>query len=641
MIQTVCPRDCYDTCSVHVSVKNGSMIRTMGDSSHPITQGVLCPRGYKDIERVTSQTRISYPYEKNDNTYQRISWDNALSKISKNITHTIDKWGSQSCLQLSCIGNQGIFSSYMPQRLFYALGFTQTDDSICSKSGHEALKLHYGLTYGIDPEKLPETDVVVYWGFNAAISAPHLYKLSEESQKKGGTIITIDPRKSETAHLADIWIQVNPGGDVALVYGILKYIIENELYHKEFIEKYTHGFNQLKEKVETWDIDKIETITNVSWNKICQLAKMFTQKTIFMIGIGMQKSFNGAEAVRAVSLLPAVLGSHRGFFYSNSQKWFIDMPCITGEALTTKEYPVVSQVGAGHLLETGVFKCVYIHNMNPVETLPNHTAVKFGLLRDDVFVVVHDTHWTETAQCADVVLPAPTYFEKEDIVVSYSHKYVKKSNKVISPIKESKSELWVMNKLAHQLHCPRWVTRDCWEVIREAFKNCFETGGISDLKEGKLVTLKMRPVDKYQTPTQKIELYSTHSEKKITPLPSHHPITTNGLIMLNSALKKYTHTQFQDVFGVIPPLIYINVKDALKIGVNDSDIVKVYNEKGSIQLKVVISVSVPSGVVWVPRQGKDIHGTPQNVIVADTTQKIGGGPVFNSTRVNIQKIGNP
>jgi anaerobic selenocysteine-containing dehydrogenase len=638
MVQTVCPRDCYDTCLVEVSVRNGKLMRTMGDKTHPITQGVLCPRGYKDIERVTSTDRILYPHKKNDNEHQRISWGEALSLICNTITHTINTFGPESCLQLSCIGNQGLFSSYIPQRFFYALGFTQTDDSICSKSGHDGLSLHYGLTYGIDPDKLPDMDVIVYWGFNAAVSAPHLYRLSEKSQKKGGTIIAIDPRKSETANSADTWIQVAPGSDVVLAYGVLKYVIENELYNEKFIKEYTLGFEHLKEKVNDLDIDTIETLTGVSWDTICKLAEAYTHKAVTMIGIGMQKSINGSEAVRAISLIPAVVGMHRGFFYSNCQGWYIDIPVITGEAVTTKSYRTVSQVAVGRLLEKGKFKCVYIHNMNPVETLPNHKAVKSGLLRNDVFVVVHDTHWTETATCADVVLPAATYFEKEDIVVSYSHKYIRKSNAIIPPVKESKSEIWVMNRLAHNLNCPEWVTENCWDIIRIAFENSFEKGSFSDLKEGKLITLKMRPENEYQTPSKKIEIYSTRAEKGVAPLPYQHSADKNGYIMLNSALKKYTHTQFQDVFGVIPPLIFINVKDALKIGINDSDIVEVYNELGSIHLKVVISVSVPPGVVWVPRQGKDTQGLPQNCIIPDTTQDIGGGPVFNSTLVKIKNL---
>lgn len=632
-IETVCPRDCYDTCFVNVSVRDGELIRTMGDKPNVITQGVLCPRGYKDIKRLYSDERVLYPHHRVRNKFKRISWDDALSLLVEKLKTVLDSNGPHSCLQLNNLGNQGLLSAYLPQRLFYALGFTQTDWSICSKSGHDALSLHYGLTYGIDPEELPSMGLTVYWGFNAAVSAFHLHRLSLKSQKKGGIIVAVDPRKSETAESADIWIQIKPGSDTALAYGILKYVIETDSIDHAFIEKYTSGFDLLKAEVAKWDSSTIEKYTGIPWDKVVELAELYTNHThATMIGIGMQKSLHGAEAVRAISLIPAVLGVHRGFFYSNNQKWYVDMPSITGETLTDKDIPRVSQVAVGTLLEKGAFKFVYIHNSNPAQTLPNSAAVTKGLQRKDTFVVVHDTHWTETARCADLVLPAPTYFEKEDIVIPYSHKYIKKSKKVVEPLGESKSEVWVTHQVAAFFSCDTWVVEPGWEAIEKELQTACESD-ITDLQKGKIVTLKMRPESAYQTPTKKIELYATQGD---SPLPVQYPLPENSFILLNSAVKNYTHTQFQDIYGAIPSLVFMNREDARYYNIKDTDTVELYNELGSIKLKAVISVSVPQGVLWTPRQGKDIEGTPQNSIMPDTTQKIGGGPIFNSTLVKIR-----
>ena len=640
-VSTVCPRDCYDTCFMTVSIRDGELVRTMGDKDNPVTQGVLCPRGYRDIERVYSDERVLYPHRRVKEEFEQISWDDALETLIEKLKDTLNTYGAESCLHVCCIGNQGFFSSYLPQRLFYALGFTQTDESICSKSGHEALSLHYGLTYGVDLDELVNMELTVYWGFNAAVSASHLFRLSAKSQKKGGIIVAIDPRKSETAQAADFWIQPRPGSDVALAYGVLKYLIENNMIDSDFIKKYTYGFDMLKKEVSSWSINVIEEYTGLLWDTIVDLAHLYYnhKKNVTMIGIGMQKSLCGAESVRAISFIPTVLGLHRGFYYSNWQKFNVDLPYVTGEGLTDKKVRIVSQVALGRLLKKGEFKFVYIHNMNPAATLPNQKAVKKGLQREDIFVVVHDTHWSETAHCADLVLPAPTFLEKEDIVVPYSHKYVRKSNRVIKPLGESKSELWVCTHVAHQLHGKEeWLYEDCWEVVGKAFQNAFENGDISDLRKGKMVQLKMKPKNEYQTSTGKIELYSTKAEELgVTPLPKQYPLPENKFIFLNSAVKKYTHTQFQDVYGVIPPIVFINLEDARKYSINDTDIVKLYNELGSIKLKAVISVSVPQGVLWAPRQGKDIEGVPQNSIVPDITQEIGGGPVFNSTLVKIKK----
>ncbi|MBU7024575.1 MAG: molybdopterin-dependent oxidoreductase [Theionarchaea archaeon] len=641
--KTVCARDCYDTCFMTISLRDNKPVRTMGDKKG-ITQGVLCPRGYQDIKRATSKNRILYPFVKVDDTFQQIPWNRALDLITEPLTQTLRTKGPQSCLQLCFSGNQGLFSSYLPQRLFYALGFTQTDGSLCSKSGHDALSYHYGLSYGVDPDELSEKNLTVYWGFNAAVSAPHFHRLSLKSQKKGGVIVSVDPRKSETAKTADLWIQIRPGSDVALVYGILKYLEENELVDRDFIETYTCGFDTLEQEVKKWTEEEIETLTGVKWEDITQLGNLYAENKsqVTLIGIGMQKSVYGSESVRAVSLLPAVVGVHRGFFYSNAQGFPIDYSYLTGESLTDKPHTVISQVAAGSLLEKGTFTFVYIHNMNPAQTLPNVIAVRRGFERDDVFVVVHDTHWTETAHHADVVLPACTFLEKEDVVIPWGHRHVRKSTQVLDPLGESKSEMWVMTSLAKRLNMdtPR-VCEDCWKVAEKALEYAFENGDVSDLRRGACLTLRMKSRDEYQTPTGRIELASTRAgECNVSPLPVQHPLSLHQeeYILLTSSMRNYTHTQFQDIYGPIPSLVFIGIKDALKNDIKDSDTLVLYNELGSITMKAVISVSIPPGTLWIPRQGNDLNGVPVNSIVQDTTQDIGGGPTFNSMTV---KIRNP
>ncbi|MBU7014761.1 MAG: molybdopterin-dependent oxidoreductase, partial [Theionarchaea archaeon] len=347
-IQTACARDCYDTCFMTVSQRGKELVRIMGDKAG-ITQGFLCPRGYQDIKRATSESRILYPFMRVNDTFRQTSWNEALNLLAESLAQTLKSEGARSCLQLCFSGNQGLFSSYLPQRLFYALGFTQTDSSLCSKSGHEAVGLHYGLSYGAHPDELSEKELTVYWGFNAAVSAPHFHRLSQKSQKRGGVLVSVDPRKSETSQTADVWIQIQPGSDVALVYGILKYLMETDLIDRDFIKTYTHGIDMLKGETQKWREEQVEALTGVKWEEITHLGDLYAQKKsqVTLIGIGMQKSVYGAESVRAVSLLPAVVGVHRGFFYSNAQGFPIDYQFLTGESLTEKPIESVSQVTVG------------------------------------------------------------------------------------------------------------------------------------------------------------------------------------------------------------------------------------------------------------------------------------------------------
>jgi anaerobic selenocysteine-containing dehydrogenase len=625
---------------------NNEPTRTEGDKNSFVTQGFLCPRGVADLKRARSNHRILCPQVRRDpkpeGSFRRVSWLEAIDILATKLKHVITNFGSDSALHLDYSGNQGLLTLHFPQRLFYALGLAETDYTICSASGHHGLSLHYGLSYGVEPDELLDMKLIVYWGLNAAVSAPHIHALARKSRERGGSLVAIDPRQSETVGTADLWIQPRPGSDVALAYGVMKHLIENNLVDSDFILKYTHGFDFLKQEVSKWSAESVEQYTGLKWNSVTELAELYARlkPSATMIGLGMQKSIHGSESVRAISLLPALVGRHRGFYYVNSKGYDIDIPYLSGQSLAKRKTKIVSQVALGRHLKEGEFKFVYVYNMNPAETLPNQRAVREGLSRSDVFVVVHDTHWSETAKRADLVLPAATFLEKDDVVVSYSHRYVRKSNKVMEPLGESKSELWVMTQLAEKLNLKEdWLYEDPWKAINRALRNAFEDGTPADLQKGKTLKLRVRPRDQYQTPSGKIEFYATGAEALgATPLPKQGSLpVAEGLILLNNAVSKYTHTQFRDVYGPMPSTVLMNPEDAKANGVHEGDAVQLSNEFGTIRLQTHISDSVPKGVLWSPRECEDLDGEPQNNVVPDTTQKLGGGSTFNTTIVKIRK----
>jgi anaerobic selenocysteine-containing dehydrogenase len=257
--------------------------------------------------------------------------------------------------------------------------------------------------------------VILFWGNNAKVSASHIWAMARRARKDHGAIlVSVDSRKSPTAEAADIWIQPRPGSDVALCYGIARYLIEKDGVDPEFIGTWTTGFPAYAETAMDWTPERVERVSGVPGRVVAQIGEvlMAHRPAAFMIGFGLQKSVQGAEAARAVALLPALLGLHRGFQYSNSRGHMIDWPAINGRRFSGHRGKVVSQVCIGQRLAAGEFKLVYVFGSNPAMTLPDQSAVRRGLGREDVFVVVHDTHWSETATRADVVLPAPTFLEK-------------------------------------------------------------------------------------------------------------------------------------------------------------------------------------------------------------------------------------
>ncbi|MCK5671122.1 molybdopterin-dependent oxidoreductase [Candidatus Bathyarchaeota archaeon] len=642
IVKAVCHRDCPSICFIDAEVVDGKLVATKGSKESPVTNGILCPRGMGDPKRVYSKERVLTPHIKTGDGFIPVSWEKALQLAADKLKQTLDQHGNEKVLLYDYPGNQGFITWQYSNRLWRTLGASITDAVLCSGSGHAGIGLHYGLTYGIDFDDTADYPVIIFWGNNIKNSFLHLWiNLLEAKKNKGTKFICIDPRNSETAKASDLWLSPRPGSDVALCYGIARCLITQNWVDENFIDLNTEGFDQYKEEVMRWTPERVTKITGIPWDQIEKVSKIIAEQgpTAFLIGLGLNKSNQGAEACRAVSLLPALLGEHRGFHYSDGGGRYVDWDYINGGKLSKVPSKIVPQVTVGDQLENGDFKYVFVQGSNPAMTLPNLKSVRGGLQSEDVFVVVNETHWTETALLADVVLPSPTYREKSDINLSDHHRYVRLSRQAIEPLGDSRHEVWIMRKLAELIGCKdEWLYEDTWDALRVAHEGAFIDGEFDDLFKDKVLRLKPRPNEKYQTPSGKIEFYSTKAlEQGLMPLPNQPEHLDDGwFTLLNSALPKWTHSQFRDVYGPMPEIVWINPDDALALSVADGDLVKVYNELGELELKAIVTKDVSRGVLWSPRPLVDKKGTPMNLLAASKPQVIGAGPRFNSIRVKIK-----
>jgi len=413
-IKTVCARDCYDVCSLMIHLdKNNTIASVKGDPHHPLTRGMVCPRSAKDGERL-KKNRVAAPFLRENNGYKKIEWEHGLDLVSGKLEDTIRKHGPGRVLFLNYAGNTGLMANTFPKRLWNAMGATQTDGALCSKSGHTGISMHYGESYGANPLEIPAMKLLVFWGFNAAVSAPHIWHLALGAQKKGqAKIVVIDPIETDTSKKADLWIRTRPETDVALAYGVLNQLIISGCADTAFMEKWTTGFGCLKSETAKWPPETVRQICGVSSDKLQLLTNLYAanKPSMTLIGYGLQHCANGADQVRAVAMIPSVLGIHRGFFYGNGSAWLMDKSLISGKPLTAKKSKIIQQVAVADHVRQGDFSVVYVSCMNPAMTLPNQHAFQEGLARDNLFLIVHETHWTETAKLADIVLPAPTFLE--------------------------------------------------------------------------------------------------------------------------------------------------------------------------------------------------------------------------------------
>ncbi len=644
LISTVCARDCYDTCSMIVTLgKSGEILSIRGDPEHPVTRGFTCPRGARDHERLY-RNRVEVPCIRRGDHLDPVDWEQALDVLSRKLADVVEESGPGSVLYLDYAGNQGLLTSVFPRRLWYAIGATQTDGGLCTASGHRALSLHYGDSRGMKLLDILSADLIVFWGFNAAVSAPHIWSLAKRARGERGTrILAIDPVENRTVRGADLWVRPLPGSDVALAYGILNFLIEKDLIDVKFIREWTLGFDRLKEVAGEWTPWRVEEITGIDREGLAELGKVYgsTGRSATMIGIGLQKCDRGADQVRAVSFIPAVLGLHRGFFFSSESSFSFDGSLVSGRSLAGGTPRVVEQVALADRIGRGEFKFIYVSGMNPAISLPNQGALREGLSGHDVFVAVHETHWTETTEYADIVLPAPTFLEKEDLVMPWGHNFLRCSSEVVGPVTDSRSEVRVMREIARRLgRKEEWLYEDPWSAIVPAFEGALEDGDFRSLRSGELIALKSNRMDNYPTPSGKIEFDSSvakaggfHGVPEQAP-----PVVEQGkFILLSSSTPQFTCSQFQEIYGPIPAVILMNPGDAGRLGVGEDSIVTVSNELGRVRVKVRISSRVPAKVLWSPRQFVGLNGEPVNRLTSSRPQEIGSGPRFNSAKVIVTK----
>lgn len=648
-VKTVCARDCYDTCAMRAHVSDDGRITDIrGEKDDPVTQGFVCARGRKDPERVYTN-RVAVPQIRSDSKpgrhFQPTDWNTALDQVADRLEKVLDQHGPEKVLYVSYAGNVGLLVEKFPQRLWNALGATQTDGAICSTSGKQAIQLHFGACFGLQPQWIADEKAIVFWGCNPIVSMPHVWKLAQKAAKANNApIAVIDPRRSESARQADLWIRPKPGCDVVLAKAIAHQLISNEQYDADFVERWTTNFDEFKKDVARWPLEKAAEATGLLPETIAALSKWYQKDhpCATVIGIGFQKSLTGGEAVRSIALLSPLSGRHRGFFYANSGGFSINSSYLKGTTFDVPIHKVVSQVTLGRQLARGDFKFVYVAGTNPALCYPDQGAMRKGLSRSDTFVVTHDPHWNETADYADIVLPAQTFLEKEDVIAPWSHWRIQKSTAAIAPVGQSRHEIEVMTSLAKRLdRTEPWLFEKPWDAVAMALNHALDPETkLSDLLAGKPGRLAYPPLEHYPTPTGKLSFTAAEtSNRRITTLPEEILLkrVQNHFLLLGSSHPHYTHSQFQDVYGPIPATVAIHPEDAAPLDITDGATVFLTNELGRLTVTAKITEAQLRGTLWVPKQFPGTDGKPHNLVCAGVVQKLGGGATFNTTWVQLSK----
>jgi len=642
-IFNTCSRDCYDTCAIVTRVRNGRLHSIEANGKQPFTQGFLCPKGQLLSQYVYSKQRVLYPLKrdgpKGKAKFRRISWEEALNEIAEEIGTRSAAYGTDSILQYDYAGTMGLIQRNFPSRFFNAIGASRVTHTICSRAGDKALEIVWGSSLGMLPEEIEKCRLIVVWGMNPAWSSPHGFELLRRAQKRGAKIYVIDPIRTATAEIG-VHLQIKPTTDAAMALGCINHIIENRLYQEEFIKHNTTGLDRLVEISKKFDLNEMAKVTGLKTREMEDFIADYVslRPNCIMMGYGMQRQRNGGEMIRAICSLPALIGENRGFFYSTDLDDF-DMGYLEGASLTSRKKVYYNMVDLGRSLETGRIKMMFVYNSNPLATLPNQTLVRKGFSRDDVFTVVHDLFMTDTADYADIVLPATSFFEHFDINSGYFHQYLSINEKAIEPLGEAKCNSDLFRALAATM---KLTSNELYEDDEKVAKTLISKsksleGRFEDLKKKGFVKFKIPSRSVYATPTRKIEFFSAKAASEgLGGMPSHVEVLRKLPYQLISPVHKYlVRSQYHPQRPELKPIVYINKKDAAEEEIKDGAMVRLANELGEWDVAAEISDAVPRGVIltysvfWPKLSG----GKNVNFITSDLVQKYGQNSAFNSTLV--------
>ena len=694
VVHAACPHDCPDACGVLITVQDGRATKIQGDPAHPVTRGFLCAKVSKYLDRVYSPDRVLYPMRrvapkgggsKNASDFQRISWDEALPTVAERFKTVVKEFGPEAILPYSYGGSLGVLSgSSMDRRFFHRLGASQLERSICSAAGEAGLKSVLGVKLGTEPEQFAHSRYIIAWGANIHGNNVHLWPFIKQAHRAGAKLVVIDPYKTRTAKHADWYIPINPGTDAALALGMMHVIIGAGLHDADYVEKYTVGFEQLREKVKEYTPHRVAKWTGVSEEHIHKLAHEYAthRPAAIRVNYGVQRSEGGGMAMRAITMLPCITGSWKevggGLQLSTSGGWglkreALDKPEMMQRTLG-RPARVVNMVELGKALNTlqdPPIQALYVYNSNPAAVCPNHNDVIRGLKRPDLFTVVHEQFFTDTTDYADIVLPATTFFEQKDLQTAYGHYYIQMSNQAIEPLGECRSNVEVFRGLARAIG----FEDDCFtESVDEMIDTALSTAnpwlkGIDrdrlekegharlnfEGEESGTSSQESRPFlpfaeGGFQTPSGKAELYNAALIAQgldpvvefIAPKESRHTGGGFPLELLARKADNYLNSTFSNLPAVQEledtSLLEIHVKDAEARGIRDGDPVRVFNRRGELTLRAHVNGAVQPGVVAAKLNWAKLTpgGSNINTLTSEKLTDMGNSATFYSVLVEVE-----
>ena len=694
----VCPHDCPDACSMLVTRDDtsGRAVKIQGDPTHPLTRGYLCNKVNHYLDYVYNDKRVLYPHKRvgpkgPGARFERISWDEALDSVTDNFKRIVNDFGSEAIQPFNFAGTMGqIGYQGTDERFWNKLEAGRLEKSICVHTAYWANVHTHGPHCGADTAiASKEAELIILWGFNPVSTSVHAMPFIREAQQRGCKIVAIDPRQTRTTWTADWHLQPRMGTDGALALGMMKVIVDNNLHDQAFLEQHTSGWRELiEQRLPDYPLERVAEITGLAAVDIEKLARLYasTRKSTIRAGFGLNRHQNSGQMGRAILILPSITGAWRercggaGFGrVENSSDYYVREDFQRNDLGDRASKRLLNMVQVGRALADNIgvddkpldppVKCLFSYCADPANCVPNSNNMRKGLMRDDLYTVVHDTFWTDSCDYADIVLPADTQLERADFVASYGYFHYGMNLPVIEPLGESVSNSELFRRLARRMGfvetSDNAFTQTDEEIIRDVLFDpkrdpCLEGTTYEEFKRNGWMMGNFdsprRNVLKNGWPTRdgKIQIYS-HDLKELgqDPLPVYIPEMEGQedpkraqypLQVLSSATHYFIGNSFQAVERLQAmqsrPTIEINPAEAQARGIEDGDLCRLYNDRGETYGYALIIESLLGGMVGTQKQIKGSNtpgGVNVNALNTEVLTDFGFGPSFYSVLAEIEK----
>ena len=668
-VRGACPHDCPDTCALRITVHDGRAVKVQGDPDHPTTHGALCTKVSRYPERTYHAERVLHPLRrvgaKGEGRFERISWSAALDEIAARLG-AIAARDPEAIVPYSYAGTMGLLQGEsMDRRFFHKLGASLLDRTICSSAGGEALAATYGGKLGMHVEHFAESKLILIWGSNSIASNLHFWTYAQAAKRHGAKLVCIDPRRTETADKCHQHVAILPGTDGALALGLMHELVANDWLDHDYLERYTEGWPALRERALQWPPERAARVCAITADEVRALARDYgtTRPAAIRANYGLQRVRGGGNATRLIAILPALVGAWRhragGFLLSSSGMIPADRAALQRPDLLAGRRPRtinMATIGDALLADASPafgprIEALVVYNSNPVAVAPESTKVVAGFRREDLFTVVLEHFLTDTADHADIVLPATTQLEHLDVHGSYGHSSVLFNEPAVQPLGEARPNTQIFRDLAARLGFAEPCFAESDEALaRQAFGAAVPFDALraqgwwqlprreAPFADGGFATASGRCM--IDAPGLGVPDYLPNYEAPAAAgeAPRRYP-----LAMISPPARNFLNSSFVNVASLRAiegePLLEMHAADAAARGLADGQRVQVFNDRGRHECRLAVSVRARPGVVnglgvWWRKFGRD--GTNVNELTSQRLTDIGRAPTFYDCLVEVR-----